>query len=324
MKAVVVRQWGEPDVLKLKEIPSPVAGPGEVLIGLRAAGINPVETYIRSGVYPQLPDLPCVLGGDGAGVVEAVGDGVEGFAVGNRVYVAGILGGKITGCYAEKVVRPANEVFTLPEKVSFAQGAALGVPYATAFYALFNRAAAKPGETVFIHGASGAVGLAAVQLARAHGMTVIGSAGTDDGMKLVLSQGAQHAVDHRKDGYLHSVQALCGADGPHVILEMLANVNLQNDLDIAAKFGRVVIIGNRGTIELNARSAMMNELDILGVALWNCADDDLRLIHKGLIAGLENGSLNPVIKTEMPLADAALAHAAVLQPGALGKIVLIP
>ena len=156
----------------------------------------------------------------------------------------------MTGCYAELVTRPAEEVFPLPDNVSFSAGAAIGVPYATAYYALFQRGGAKPGENLFIHGASGAVGTAAIQLARACGLMIIGSAGSNRGRDLVLEQGAHHVVDHTGDDYLQIVRELTNGEGPDLILEMLANVNLEKDLGVVARYGRIVIIGNRGTMVL--------------------------------------------------------------------------
>lgn len=324
MKAIVAHEWGGPEVLQLEEVADPVPGAGEVLVRLMAIGVNPYETYMRSGVYAHLPALPAILGSDAAGEVAAVGPGASRFSVGDRVYISGSVGGFMTGCYAEFAVRPEVDLMALPANVSFQAGAAVGVPYATAYYSLFNRGRARPGETVFVHGASGAVGTAALQLARAHGMTVIGSAGSARGLDLVAAQGAHHVVDHTRDGYLEEVRAKTGGDGPDLILEMLANVNLENDMALAARYGRIVIIGNRGSIEVTPRQAMMKELDLIGIALWNCPPDQLRSLHRGLVAGLENGSLNPVIGREMPLAETAQAHVAVLEPGAYGKIVLRP
>jgi NADPH2:quinone reductase len=212
----------------------------------------------------------------------------------------------------------------LPDNVSFAQGAALGVPYGTAYWALMRRGRAKAGETVLIHGASGAVGTAALQIAAANGMTTIGTAGSERGLDLVREHGAAHVLDHTRDGYLDAVAELTGGDGPQIILEMLANVNLARDMEVVAKFGRIVIIGNRGPIEINAREAMMKELDIIGIALPNTSAEQVAEIHAALGKGLANGSLQPVIGKELPLSEAAEAHHAVLRPGAYGKIVLIP
>ena len=296
MKAIVVHEWGGPEVMGLEEVPDPAPGPDEVVVKIERAGVNPVETYIRSGIYPVLPELPFVPGLDAAGVVEAVGAEVGNVAVGQRVYVACGAVRRATGCYAEHIAVSARAVFPLPDGASFAQGAAIGTPYATAYRGLFQRGGARPGESVFIHGASGAVGVAALQLARARGLTVIGSAGSERGRALVLEQGAHHVLDHGADDYLAALEDLTDGEGPDLILEMLANVNLAKDLAVVARFGRIVVIGNRGTIEINPREAMTREADVRGLSLWNCSDGDMASIHAALGAGLGNGTLAPVDK----------------------------
>jgi len=324
MKAIRAHAFGGADVLQLDEVADPAPGTGEVVIDVKAVGINPADTYMRGGAYAIVPDLPYTPGGDAAGVISAVGDGVSAFKVGDRVFAGVALGFSMQGCYAEKVLRSADDVRSLPDKVGFAEGAALGVPYATAHYGLFARAASKAGETVFIHGASGAVGTAAIQLAKRAGMTVIGSGGSERGRKLILDQGADHAVDHTAAGYADQVKTLTGGKGPEVILEMLANINLAADLDLVAKYGRIIIIGNRGEVTINPRMTMMKELDVRGLALFNGSRAQMEAIMVDLLSGLADGSLRPVIGREMPLPDAAKAHEAVLEPGAFGKIVLLP
>lgn len=321
MKAIRAHAFGGPEVLQLDEIDAPTAGPGEVVIDIKAAGVNPADTYMRGGAYAIVPDLPYIPGGDAGGVISAVGAGVTKFSVGDRVACGTALGFTMQECYAEQVVRAEGDVVALPEGVSFAQGAALGVPYATAHYGLFARGGAKAGETVFIHGASGAVGTAAIQLAKRAGLRVIGSAGTAKGMQLVLDEGADVAVDHTAEGYVDTVREASDG-GPQLILEMLANVNLAADLDLVAKYGRIVIIGNRGEITINPRLTMMKELDVRGLALFNGTRAQMEAIMDDLMAGLADGSLNPIIGTEMPLAEAAAAHIKVLEPGAHGKLVL--
>ena len=324
MKAIRAHEFGEPQVMVLDEVDDPAPGPGQAVVKIEAVGVNPVDTYVRSGVYAVLPDLPYTPGGDAAGVVEAVGEGVANLSVGQRVYVAAIAGGSLTGAYAEKSVNAAAELFPLPDNISFAQGSAMGVPYGTAYYGLFHRGHASAGESLFIHGASGSVGTAAIQLARARGLTVIGSAGTERGKALVLEQGAHHVLDHTAEGHIDELRELTGGEGPNLILEMLANVNLAKDLSVIARYGRIVVIGNRGTIEINPRDTMGRDVDIRGLALWNCPPADMARIHAALGAGLANGTLNPVINTEMALAEAPQAHVKVLEPGAYGKIVLVP
>ncbi|MGD0011966.1 MAG: NADPH:quinone reductase [Terriglobia bacterium] len=320
MKAIRVHEFGGPEVMKLEDVPDLTPAPGQVVVSVKAVGVNPVDTYVRSGAYAAKPLLPYTPGMDAAGTVEAVGEGVESVKVQERVYVAGTL----SGAYAEQALCDASQVHRLPERVSFAQGAGVNVPYATAYRALYNRAHGQPGETVLVHGASGGVGIAAVQMARAGGLTVIGTAGTEKGRKLVLEQGAHHVVDHRKEGYAEEIMALTKGRGVDVILEMLANVNLAKDLTLLALRGRVVVIGNRGSIEINPRATMQRDLSILGLTLMNATKEELVGIHAALIAGLESGTLNPVVGREMPLADAPLAHRAVMEPGAYGKIILIP
>lgn len=320
MKAIRVREFGGPEVMRLEEVPDLHPGPGQVVVRVKAAGVNPVDAYIRTGAYARTPALPYTPGTDAAGVVESVGAGVTGVAVGDRVYVAWSL----SGTYAEQALCAESQVHPLPERVLYAQGAAVNVPYATAYYGLFLRGGAIAGETVLVHGASGGVGVAAVQLARAAGMTVIGTAGTDKGREMVLQQGAHHVFDHRAPDYLQQLLALTGGRGVDVVLEMLANVNLGKDLGVLAQGGRVVVIGSRGTVEIDPRMTMGRNASIVGFSLFNASERESARIHAALVAGLQNGTLRPVVGQEMPLADAPRAHHAVMEPGAHGKIVLAP
>lgn len=320
MKAIRVKAFGEPDAMKLEEIPDLMPGPGEVVVRVRAAGVNPVDTYIRSGTYHIKPPLPYTPGMDGAGTVESVGEQVDSVGVGDRVYVSGSL----TGAYAEQALCLANQVHPLPDPVSFPQGAGVNVPYTAACYALYYRAGAVPGETVLVHGATGGVGLAAVQFAVASGMTVIGTGGTAEGRDLVREQGAQHVFDHHDKDYQHKILELTAGKGVDVILEMLANVNLGADLRLLAQNGRVVVIGSRGPVEINPRDALVRNAAILGMLVMNASEEERRKIHTAIHEGLTNHTLHPVVGRELPLAAAPEAHRLVMEPGATGKIVLIP
>jgi len=175
-----------------------------------------------------------------------------------------------------------------------------------------------------VHGASGGVGIAATQIAKQAGLKVIGTAGTEEGLSLALEQGADHALNHKDPDYLQQILKLTGGRGVDVILEMAAHLNLGKDLTLLAPKGRVVVIGSRGPVEINPRDAMGRDAAILGMTLFNVTPQERAQIHRELLEGLKSGILRPVVGKEMPLADAPKAHEAVLQPGAHGKIVLIP
>ena len=321
MKAIRVHQFGGPEQLKLEEVPDLNPGPGQLVVKVHAAGVNPFDTYIRGGAYAMKPQLPYTPGADAAGTVASVGSGVTRFKSGDRVYIAGTL----SGAYAEQALCQESQVHLLPKKASFEQGAAMGVPYATAYRALFHKAEINPGESLLVHGASGGVGTAAVQLARAHGAMVIGTAGTEEGRKLVLKEGAHHALDHHAPDMGEQLAKLTGGKGVDVILEMLANKNLGKDLTLLAKFGRVIVIGSRGPVEITPRDGMGRDAGILAMTLFNTTPEELSSIHAALVAGLENETLRPMIGQKLPLREAARAHEEVMKPtGAYGKIVLTP
>ncbi len=320
MKAIRVHEFGGPEVLRWEEVPQPQPGKGEVLIQVKAIGVNPIETYIRAGAYAMKPELPYIPGWECAGVVEAVGEGVTSVRVGDRVYTSGTL----SGVYAEKTLAKEETVHPLPDRVSFEQGAAVDIAYSTAYHALFQRARGVPGETVLINGATGGVGIAAVQLARNAGMKVIGTGGTEKGRDLVLSQGANFVIDHHSPDWVDQVMKFTEGRGVDIVLEMLANVNLAKDLTILNRNGRVAVVGNRGTIEINPRDAMNRRAEIIGVLLLLATSEEKKSIRAALFAGLANGTLNPVVGQKYPLVQAAEAHRKILESGHYGKIVLIP
>ncbi len=321
MKAIRVHEFGGPEVLKLEEVPDPQPGPGQLVVRIRAAGVNPVEAYIRTGTYVLKPALPYTPGQDAAGEIIAVGPEVKSFKAGDRVYVVG----SSTGTYAELALCTEAQVHRLPADVSYEQGAAVGIPAGTAYRGLIQRGEAKSAEAILVHGASGGVGLSAVQLARALGMTVIGSAGTEAGMKLVTDEGAHHAVNHSSEAHYDEVMKLTDGRGVDIILEMLANKNLAKDLTVLAKKGRAVVIGSRGPIEINPRDTMGREADIRGVTLAMATEQERKEIYSALSAALENATLRPVIGKTFPLSQAAQAHQEIMEPsGAQGKIVLLP
>lgn len=318
MKGIRVHKFGGPEVLQWEEIPDPKPGRSQVLIKTRAVGVNPVETYLRGGANPKLP-LPYTPGTDAAGEVVVCGEAVRHITTGMRVYTSGT----VSGAYAEFILCEAEDVHPLPEKLSFAQGAAINIPFATAYRALFQRARLVPGETVLVHGGSGGVGTSAIQLARNAGLKIISTAGTAKGEALIRQLGAHYVLNHRKPDYLGEIMTITEGRGVDAILEMLSNVNLGIDLGVLAQNGRVVVIGSRGKVEINPRDTMMRDADIRGMMLFNVSAKEKASIHAALVAGFENGTLVPIVGTELPLAEAAKAHKQVMEPGAHGKIVLI-
>jgi len=320
LKAIRVHEFGGPEVLKLEEVPTPSPAAGQVLLRVHAAGVNPYDTYMRNGTYAIKPPLPYTPGSDAAGAVEAVGEGVKSVKQGDRVYTKKTL----TGAYAEYALVLESQVHPLPANITYAQGAGLGAPYATAYHALHQRTETRAGETVLVHGASGGVGIAAVQFARAAGLTVFGTAGSEKGMDLARREGAHQVFDHTKQGYAEEILSATGGRGVDVILEMLANVNLGPDLKLLATEGRVVIIGSRGDATVTPRDLMSRRASILAFTMWGATESEEKEIHAAIIAGLENGTLRPIVGKEFPLAAAARAHKDVLEPGAFGKIVLVP
>ena len=319
MKSIRIHQFGGPEVLTLEEVVDPKPSAGQVAVRARAIGVNPVDTYIRAGIYGP-KTFPFTPGTDAAGVVESVGADVNTCKPGDRVYVYGT----IDGAYAELVLCKPNQVHPLPDRLSFEQGAAIGVPYGTAYRALFIRGRALLNEIVLVHGASGGVGTAALQLALNAGCRVFGTAGTAEGIDRLRQQGADQAFNHRDADYIQKILSATNGRGVNLILEMLASTNLDKDLNLLAKSGRVVVIGNRGRIEIDPRQTMAKDSDIRGMSLMHADEAELATIHAALGAGFRNGTLVPVVSRKFPIADTAKAHEAIMNAGAHGKIVIIP
>ncbi|PNJ71882.1 CRYZ isoform 7 [Pongo abelii] len=287
MRAVRVFEFGGPEVLKLQsDIAVPIPKDHQVLIKVHACGVNPVETYIRSGTYSRKPLLPYTPGSDVAGVIEAVGGNASAFKKGDRVFTSST----ISGGYAEYALAADHTVYKLPEKLDFKQGAAIGIPYFTAYRALIHSAHVKAGESVLVHGASGGVGLAACQIARAYGLKVLGTAGTEEGQKIVLQNGAHEVFNHREVNYIDKIK----------------------------------VVGSRGTIEINPRDTMAKESSIIGVTVFSSTKEEFQQYAAALQAGMEIGWLKPVIGSQYPLEKVAEAHENIIHgSGATGKMILL-
>lgn len=320
MKAVQVREFGTADVLKISELPDPIPGNGEVLIRVRAAGVSPLDTYVREQSHgAPTPNLPYIPGFEAAGEIAAIGEGVKNFKVGDRVYVNTFL-----GAYSELIVQHENSVYPLADSVCFSQGTLVANSYPTAYYALFDLARGKAGDLVFIHGASGAVGTAAVQLAKAAGMTVVGTAGSDRGLELIQQEGAHHALNHREPNYLQQALELTEGKGYDVILEMNASKKLADDVALVGTFGRIIVIGGTdAAVTFDPTPILWKGASIIGLYIGLTTPEESAQIHNALYTQLQNNALRPIVGQEFALTDVAKAHEAVHQSSSAGKIVLI-
>eukprot|EP01088_Endostelium_zonatum_P004338 TRINITY_DN1556_c0_g2_i1.p1 TRINITY_DN1556_c0_g2~~TRINITY_DN1556_c0_g2_i1.p1 ORF type:complete len:286 (-),score=85.10 TRINITY_DN1556_c0_g2_i1:157-1014(-) len=269
MKAIVVSQYGGPEVLKYVDHPKPTPSPNQLLIQVKAIGVNPVDTYKRAGTYANSPKLPFIPGGsDAAGIIVEIGSNLSSssFRLNQRVFTTG----SVSGTYAEYMICESSDVYPLPDNITFEEGAGLWVPYGTAFRAMKIKGAVKNGQIVLVHGASGGVGTGCVQMGKQNGAWVIGTASSEEGRKLVKQLGAEAVFDHRKEGYVEEILALEKVrenGGVDLVIEMLGNVNLEKDLKMVARNGRIVVVGNRGRIEINPRDIMSKECIITGVML---------------------------------------------------------
>ncbi len=316
MKAIRVHQTGDVKVLQYEEIAIPEPKQDEVLIRVNAAGINPVDAMYRDGRIPT--SLPFTPGSDCAGIVKAIGSDVHHLKVGDRVFAGSV----IQRSYAEYMICHPSFVFRLPENISFVQGAALYIPYFTAYRALIRHGKLQKGETVVTHGATGGVGIAAVQLAKVLGANIIATAGTDYGRELLKSIGVTQIIDHRNPGHYDDFMKLTNKKGVDVLLE-IASGFFRSDIEVMAPFGRIVsIVG--GVFELPVHELMHKDVSITGMDVFNTPDDEKKEIGAWLTAQLEKDSFSPIIRKEFPLSEAAKAHELLAKPGAAGKLILIP
>jgi NADPH2:quinone reductase len=320
MKAIMIRETGGPEVVRVEQVPDPVPAAGELLIAVETSGVNPVDVYHRQGTIYK-PTLPYIPGWDGAGTVLAWGPDVPETAPapGSRVWFHHRPGGTL----AELTVAPANRVYPLPAGLSMEQGASIGVPYATAWRALRDRGELLSGNRVLIHGASGGVGVAAMQIAKALGAEFWATASTVAGRTLAYGSGAEAVFDHHDPDHFQAAKAATpDGRGFDIIIENLANVNLGRDLDLLAPNGRVVVVGNRGTVEINPRDLMARDADIRGMSLMVLSPELLTRTLRFVSRSVLNGEFIPVVGRVFPLEQAGEAQEAVLAGGADGKVVV--
>ena len=343
MRAVVITEHGGPDVLRVQERPDPPVGPGEVRVAVRAAGINFADTLARTGLYPDSPKVPCVVGYEVAGEVESVGDGVESVKPGDRV----IAGTRFNG-QAELVTVPEGMVYELPQQLSFEEGAAFPVNYATAQAGLVVTGGLKEGERVLIHAAAGGVGISATQIAKRIGAEVFGTASASK-HEAIREQGVDHAIDYRTQDFAKEVRRLTNGEGIDVALDALGPSSFRKDYRLLRPGGRLIMYGASEvqtgekrsvptalrTVAKSPFSSMpwwkgigvMNEnKGVFGLNMlsWWDADGSLDRVIQPLIPALQQGQLKPVVAEVFRFDRAPDAHRFIAERRNIGKVVLVP
>jgi NADPH:quinone reductase-like Zn-dependent oxidoreductase len=343
MRAVVITEHGGPEVLRVLERPDPPVGRGEVRIAVRAAGVSFADTLARTGMYPDSPRVPCVVGYEVAGTVESVGDGIEGFRPGDRVFAGTRFDGQ-----AELVTVRENMVFALPEQLSFEEGAAFPVNYATAQAGLVVMGGLKEGERVLIQAAAGGVGISATQIAKRVGAEVFGTASASK-HEAIREQGVDHAIDYRSQDFAEEVRRITGGVGIDVAFDALGPSSFRKDYRLLRQGGRLIMYGASEVQTGEARSVptalrtlakspfasmpwwkglgVMNEnKGVFGLNMlhWWDAEGSLDRVIEPLLPALKEGRLKPVVAEVFPFDRAADAHRFIAERRNIGKVVLVP
>jgi NADPH:quinone reductase-like Zn-dependent oxidoreductase len=341
MRAMVVKRYGNPDVLEMRELPDPQLNPGEVLIRVKAVGVNFADLMQRMGIYPGVPKPPFVPGFEVAGVVEKVADGgraAEGEPVRPGDAVCAI---SKFNAYAEWVAVPGRQVYRLPAGMPFDDAAALPVNYLTAYHSMFTMGNLQSGDRILIHGAAGGVGIAAVQLARAHGLEIFGTAGPTK-QEYLRKIGVDHAIDYEKSNFVDIVRKF-SPDGIEMVMDAIGGKSFTNSYKCLGPTGRLVVYGvsaaagpdgkkslTRGLGALlqmprfNPLKLMRDNITIIGVSLGSMPSRSalMRSEIEEIFKLYDSGKLKPVISKSFPLADAASAHKYIHARKNIGKVIL--
>lgn len=343
MRAVVITEHGEPEVLQVRELPDPPVGPGEVRVAVKAAGINFADLLARSGMYPDAPKPPCVVGYEAAGEVESVGEGVEDHSVGDRV----IAGTQFNG-YAELVTANTRDVVPLPERMSFEQGAAVPVNYATAYAGLVIMGGLRQGDRLLLHAAAGGVGIAATQIARNIGAEIFGTASPAK-HQVIREQGVDHPIDYRHDDFERVVNEITDGEGIDLAFDAVGPSSFRKDYRLLRPGGRLICFGLsevqtgegrnvpgliKGVLGMATATmpwwkslAIMNEnKGVFGLNMlsWWKTEGDISRAMDPLTEDLETGKLDPVVAESFAFDQAPEAHRFLHDRKNIGKVVLTP
>ena len=324
MRAVVVDRWLEPAELAVRELPDPIVGPGQLGVDVKAAGCNFFDILIVQGRYQVKPPFPFIPGGEIAGVVREIGQGVSGFAVGDRVLASAPMGG-----YADRIAIPASFAHRMPDAMSFEEGASLPIVYPTSYAGLVYRAALKPGETLLVHAAAGGVGLAAVQIGKALGARVIATAGGPDKVRVAIEAGAEFGIDYNSEDFVERVKEITGGKGADVIYDSVGGEIFDKSLKCIAWCGRLLVIGFAGgTIpSVAANRILLKNVSVVGLHWGAYAKYEPARIPEtfaALFQLYQEKKIRPVIYASYPLEKAADALAALGSRKTHGKVVLVP
>ena len=323
MRAVVAQGTGGPEVLSVTDVPDPVAGPGEVLVDIAAAGLNRADLLQRQGFYPPPPGASDIIGMECSGTIAALGEGVTGWDVGDEVCC--LLAG---GGYAERVAVPAGQVMPVPTGVDLVTAAALPEVAATVWSNVFMVAGLRPDETLLVHGGAGGIGTFAIQLAHALGARVATTAGTAEKLELCRSLGADVAIDYHDEDFVQVVRDATDGRGADVVLDNMGAKYLSRNVDVLALEGRLVIIGMQGgtRAELDINALLRKRGAVIATSLRARPVEGKSAICAGVVEHVwplvADGKLRPVVHTTMPLAEAAAAHALMESGDHSGKILL--
>jgi NADPH:quinone reductase len=324
VKAVRIHKYGGPEVLVYEDVPDAQPKPNQVLVRVMAATVNPVDVSVRENRFPTPKEPPKIIGTDGAGVVEQAGSEVTEVRAGDEVFFSGIGIGS-EGSYAEYAVIAEAQAVAKPSGLTFAQAAALGMVFPAAYYGLVTRGALKPGESVLVQGASGGVGSASVQIAKALGGHVLATVAGQEAGRLVRELGADEVIDYKTEDVVARTLQLTEGKGVDLVHEMVISANLATDVRLVAKRGRIVCTGQgpapQATIPIS--EAIAKDANLLFMNLSNAGRAGVADIARQIAQMAVEGKVRPVIGETLPLSEARRAHELLAGPH-LGKIVLVP
>ncbi|MGE0383384.1 MAG: NADPH:quinone oxidoreductase family protein [Gammaproteobacteria bacterium] len=323
MKAVVCRQWGSPDLLKPEEFPAPVAGPGQVVLDVKAAGLNYPDALVVQGKHQYKPPLPFGLGSEVAGVVAALGEGVKDLSVGQRVYGSGFR-----GSFAEQMAIDAVKLHSIPEHLSFEQAAAIPITYNTSYFALATLASLVPGESVLVLGAAGGVGIAAIQIAKALNARVIAAASSAAKLEVCRANGADEVINYREENLRERLREIAGSRGVDVVYDPVGGDYAEVALRALGWRGRYLVIGFAESIpRLPLNLVLLKNASVIGVfygEMLGREPETARRVHAAMAALVAGGRIRPHVSARYRLDQVPEAMYALLERRATGKVVITP